>query len=115
MPNACVIASGLEFPEGPVAMPDGSVVLVEIRGRRLTRVWPDGAKEVVAEIPGGDKKDEVVMLGAHLDSWHAGTGATDNGAKFRPRLHRSISQFGGFLQQYSSQSNGSADFHGKQP
>jgi carboxypeptidase Q len=34
----------------------------------------------IAEIPGGDKKDEVVMLGAHLDSWHAGTGATDNGA-----------------------------------
>jgi carboxypeptidase Q len=34
----------------------------------------------VAEIPGADKKDELVMLGAHLDSWHAGTGATDNGA-----------------------------------
>jgi hypothetical protein len=34
----------------------------------------------VAEIPGTDKKDEVVMLGAHLDSWHSGTGATDNGA-----------------------------------
>lgn len=34
----------------------------------------------VAEIPGGDLKDEVVMLGGHLDSWHGGTGATDNGA-----------------------------------
>jgi len=34
----------------------------------------------IAEIPGTDKKDEVVMLGAHLDSWHGGTGATDNGA-----------------------------------
>jgi carboxypeptidase Q len=34
----------------------------------------------IAEIPGADKKDEVVMLGAHLDSWHSGTGATDNGA-----------------------------------
>jgi hypothetical protein len=34
----------------------------------------------IAEILGTDKKDEVVMLGAHLDSWHAGTGATDNGA-----------------------------------
>jgi hypothetical protein len=32
----------------------------------------------VAEIPGTDLKDEIVMLGAHLDSWHAGTGATDN-------------------------------------
>ena len=35
---------------------------------------------VVAEIPGTDLKDEIVMLGAHYDSWHAGTGATDNGA-----------------------------------
>jgi carboxypeptidase Q len=34
----------------------------------------------VAEIPGTDKKDELVMVGAHLDSWHSGTGATDNGA-----------------------------------
>ena len=34
----------------------------------------------IAEIPGTDLKDEVVMVGAHLDSWHSGTGATDNGA-----------------------------------
>lgn len=33
----------------------------------------------IAEIPGTDLKDEIVMVGAHLDSWHAGTGATDNG------------------------------------
>ena len=38
------------------------------------------AYNVVAEIPGHKKKDELVMLGAHLDSWHGGTGATDNGA-----------------------------------
>ncbi len=35
---------------------------------------------VIAEIPGGRKKDEVVMLGGHLDSWQGGTGATDDGA-----------------------------------
>jgi carboxypeptidase Q len=35
---------------------------------------------VVAELPGGDKADEIVMLGAHFDSWHTGTGATDNAA-----------------------------------
>ncbi len=34
----------------------------------------------LAEIPGTDKKDEIVMLGAHLDSWHSATGATDNAA-----------------------------------
>jgi len=40
----------------------------------------DEQYDTIAEIPGTDKKDEVVMLGAHLDSWHTGTGATDNGA-----------------------------------
>ncbi|HEX9723859.1 MAG TPA: M28 family peptidase [Vicinamibacteria bacterium] len=35
---------------------------------------------VIAEIPGGRRSDEIVMMGAHFDSWHAGTGATDNAA-----------------------------------
>ncbi len=35
---------------------------------------------VAGEIPGGAKRDEIVMIGAHLDSWHSGTGATDNAA-----------------------------------
>jgi hypothetical protein len=38
------------------------------------------AKNIIGEIPGGAKKDEVVMIGAHFDSWHNGTGATDNAA-----------------------------------
>ena len=38
------------------------------------------AYNTLAEIPGTDKRGEVVMVGAHLDSWHAGTGATDNAA-----------------------------------
>ena len=36
--------------------------------------------DTIAEIPGGSKKDQIVMVGAHFDSWHTGTGATDNGA-----------------------------------
>ena len=40
----------------------------------------DMAYNTIAEIPGTDKQPEVVMLGAHLDSWHGGTGATDNAA-----------------------------------
>jgi gluconolactonase len=47
------VTSGLKFPEGPIAMPDGTVILVEIFGPRLTRVHPDGTKETIAEIPGG--------------------------------------------------------------
>jgi len=39
----------------------------------------DSVSNIIAEIPGTDLKDEVVMLGAHFDSWHGGTGATDNG------------------------------------
>ena len=38
------------------------------------------AHNTIAEIPGTDKADEIVMIGGHLDSWHTGTGATDNGA-----------------------------------
>jgi gluconolactonase len=47
------ITSGLEFPEGPVALADGSVLVVEIKGGRLTRVLPDGTHKVVAETGGG--------------------------------------------------------------
>jgi gluconolactonase len=47
------ITSGLRFPEGPIAMPDGSVILVEMFGPRLTRVLPDGSKQTIATIPGG--------------------------------------------------------------
>jgi gluconolactonase len=53
MSNIRVLASDLAFPEGPVVMPDGSVILVEIRAQQLTRVYPDGRKEVVAKMPGG--------------------------------------------------------------
>ncbi|MEZ5920467.1 MAG: SMP-30/gluconolactonase/LRE family protein [Parvularculaceae bacterium] len=48
-----IIAEGLEFPEGPVAMADGSIILVEIKGERLTRISPEGKKETIAEIKGG--------------------------------------------------------------
>lgn len=44
------------------------------------KIYPEGATayNTVGEIVGTDKKDEVIMLGGHLDSWHAATGATDN-------------------------------------
>ena len=44
-----IVAEGLRFPEGPVAMGDGNVLLVEIEAGRITRVHPDGGKQVVAE------------------------------------------------------------------
>lgn len=52
-PMLTEIASGLRFPEGPIAMDDGSVLLVEMFGPRLTRIKPDGTKQTIAEVPGG--------------------------------------------------------------
>jgi carboxypeptidase Q len=53
---------------------------VELEFNIVNHVYPEGktSYNVVAEIKGTDKADEVVMLGGHLDSWHAATGATDN-------------------------------------
>lgn len=51
-PEVTVIASELAFPEGPIALPDGSIVLVEIKAGRLTRVC-GGRKETIAELGGG--------------------------------------------------------------
>lgn len=51
--DAELVAEGLAFPEGPIAMSDRSVLLVEIDAGRLTRVMPDGATDVVAQLGGG--------------------------------------------------------------
>ena len=53
------VAEGLHFPEGPVALPDGSVVLVEIAAGAVTRVMPNGGKTVVAR-PGGGPNGAAV-------------------------------------------------------
>jgi carboxypeptidase Q len=54
--------------------------VVELEATIVNRDYPEGRTQhnVIAEIPGTDKAQEVVMLGGHLDSWHAATGATDN-------------------------------------
>ena len=52
-PKITPIASGLRFPEGPVAMPDGSVILVEIERRTLSRVTPNGKVQAIATLGGG--------------------------------------------------------------
>jgi hypothetical protein len=53
---------------------------VELEFAIENRTYPEGVTSynAIAEIPGTDKRNEVVMLGGHLDSWHAATGATDN-------------------------------------
>lgn len=69
-----VVATGLEYPESPVACPDGSVILAEVKGGRLTRVKPDGTKEAVAT-----------------------TGGSPNGAAFGPDGKLYVCNSGGFV------------------
>jgi gluconolactonase len=59
-----LVAEGLRFPEGPIAMADGSVVLVEIQRQTLSRVTPDGRIEVIAELGGGPNGAAVGPDGA---------------------------------------------------
>ena len=66
MPVFREIASGLQFPEGPIWCSDGSVLLVEIRRGTLTRVHPDGRTEVVAECGGGPNGAAVGRDGYNL-------------------------------------------------
>ncbi len=53
MDDVRILATGLGFPEGPVAMPDGSVILTEIRNGRCSRVTPEGKVSVFADTGGG--------------------------------------------------------------
>ena len=90
-------SGGSRNPDAPPAAPQ-VVLLTEHYGRIARTLEKDipvilelnvqntfhddtlDAFNIIAELPGTDRADEVVMLGAHFDSWHAGTGATDNAA-----------------------------------
>lgn len=69
-----VVATWLEYPESPIACPDGSVIVAEVKGGRLTRVRPDGTKETVAT-----------------------TGGSPNGAAFGPDGKIYVCNSGGFV------------------
>lgn len=69
-----VIAEGLDFPEGPVVMEDGSVIVVETHGGRITRCWAGGRKEVVCETGGGPNGLAVGPDGA---LYHCNNGGHD--------------------------------------
>jgi carboxypeptidase Q len=73
-----VVMSNEDYGRITRILADGTGVTLEFN--ILNRVYPEGktSYNTVAEIPGTDKADEVIMLGGHLDSWHAATGATDN-------------------------------------
>jgi carboxypeptidase Q len=73
-----IVMSNEDYGRITRILADGTDVTLEFDV--VNRVYPEGktSYNTVAEIPGTDKADEVIMLGGHLDSWHAATGATDN-------------------------------------
>lgn len=73
-----VILRNEDFGRISRILADGTPVRLEFT--IVNKSYPEGrtSYNAIAEIPGTDKRDEVVMLGGHLDSWHAATGATDN-------------------------------------
>jgi len=73
-----VVMSNEDYGRITRILADGTEVQLEFN--IVNRVYPEGKTSfnTVAEIVGSDKADEVIMLGGHLDSWHAATGATDN-------------------------------------
>jgi gluconolactonase len=76
-----LMAAGLAFPEGPIAMADGSVMLVEIRRGTLTRVSPSGGREPIAELGGGPNgaaigPDGAVYVCNNGGAWNWADGET---------------------------------------
>jgi carboxypeptidase Q len=73
-----VVMSNEDYGRITRILADGTEVVLEFNV--VNKVYPEGTTSynTIAEIPGSDKADEVIMLGGHLDSWHAATGATDN-------------------------------------
>lgn len=99
-----LVTDGLEFPEGPIAMADGSIILTEIKGKRLTRVSPDGRKEAVVETGGGPNGAAIGPDGA---IW-----ITNNGGAFEWLENQGLtipgptpaSHLGGSIQRYDLKS-----------
>src|SRR5580704_3500304 len=78
------IARGLRFPEGPIAMPDGSVLLVEIEAATLTRVMPDGSTKIVARTGGGPNGAAIGPDGAVYVCNNGGLRWHRDGGALRP-------------------------------
>ena len=76
MENARILTDGLMFPEGPVALPAGDLIVTELIGKRLTRVSPDGQKTTIAEL-----------------------GGSPNGCAFGPDGAAYVTNSGGFVHQ----------------
>lgn len=106
------ITNGLQFPEGPVAMPDGSVILTEMFAHRVTRVAPDGTKSTVAEMEGGPNG---LALGPDGDLYLCNNGNAftpiDAGGLIYPGPFDSSRYIGGRIQKINIASGAVTDLY----
>ena len=93
-----LVAEGLRFPEGPIAMEDGSIILVEIARGTLSRVTPDGKISVIAELGGGPNGAAVGPDGACYVCNNGGFEWHDAGGLLIPG-HKPASYTGGSIQR----------------
>lgn len=75
-----LVASAEAYDRVTRLLADGETVELELTVEAMYHRGDPTAWNTLADLPGRDRRGEVVMAGAHLDSWHAGTGATDNAA-----------------------------------
>lgn len=99
-----LVAEGLQFPEGPIAMADGSIILTEVRRGTLTRITPDGRSEVLVETGGGPNG---LAIGPDGWIWIANNGASfewlENDGLTLPAL-APVEHAGGMIQRFDPKS-----------
>ena len=91
MSNFREIAYGLSFPEGPVSLPDGSLLVVEIAAGRLTKIGLDGKKTFIANLKGGPNGAAIGPDGRVYICNNGGMRFFEKDGCFLPRLSTSVS------------------------
>lgn len=98
MSELTIVADGLAFPEGPVLMPDGSIVLGEIGAGRLTRISANGEKSLVAETGGGPNGLALGADGMLYVCNNGGFSWNRTGGRWRP-VGKASDNAGGSIQR----------------
>ena len=95
-----IVAEGLHFPEGPIAMDDGSVILVEIKAGRLSRLAPDGAMTTgMRSWMGRNRSLAAVVMIVHVRNGSASSGPSGS----RHRSHRPPKTIGASSERWMNQ------------